>query len=321
MDPGISVYTTWLNERGGIESDLTVNRLDEDRFLVVTAFSSQIRDADWIARNTPADARMAVTDVTSSWAVLGVFGPRSREILCPLTDADLGNDAFPFGTLQEIDLGYARAIAIRRTYMGELGWEVYVPTEFAAGVFDTLWESGQPEGLVPAGYHAMNSLRMEKAYRHWGDDIADEDTPLEAGLSWGVAWEKSDGFIGREALEALERSWEVLYCDDGSTDGSFELLDSFAAGAPRVRVLSFRRNFGQTAALAAGFEHATGKVVVAMDADLQNRPEDIHALLARLDEGFDVVSASTQVGLYDDAESREVLAQLFVNLQGLVYIR
>ena len=202
VDPGISVYTTWLNERGGIESDLTVNRLDEDRFLVVTAFSSQIRDADWIARNTPADARVAVTDVTSSWAVLGVFGPRSREILCPLTDVDLGNDAFPFGTLQEIDLGYARAIAIRRTYMGELGWEVYVPTEFAAGVFDALWESGRPEGLVPAGYHAMNSLRMEKAYRHWGDDIADEDTPLEAGLSWGVAWDKPDGFIGREALEA-----------------------------------------------------------------------------------------------------------------------
>ena len=145
---------------------------------------------------------MAVTDVTSSWAVLGVFGPRSREILCPLTDADLGNDAFPFGTLQEIDLGYARVMAIRRTYMGELGWEVYVPTEFAAGVFDALWESGRPEGLVPAGYHAMNSLRMEKAYRHWGDDIADEDTPLEAGLSWGVAWDKPDGFIGREALEA-----------------------------------------------------------------------------------------------------------------------
>ena len=198
--PGTSVYTTWLNDRGGIEADLTVNRLDEDRFLVVTAYSTQVKDADWIARHTPDGARMTVTDVTSGWAVLGVFGPEARNIVAPLTDADLSNEAFPFGTLQEIDLGYARSIAVRRTYMGELGWELYVPTEFAVGAFDALWESGAPMGLVPAGYHAMNSLRMEKAYRHWGDDIAEEDTPVEAGLSWGVAFDKTGGFIGREAL-------------------------------------------------------------------------------------------------------------------------
>jgi len=202
VEPGTSVYTTWLNDRGGIEADLTVNRLTEDHFLVVTAFSTQVKDADWIARNTPEGARVTVTDVTSAWAVLGVFGPKARDIVAPLTDADLSNEAFPFGTLQEIDLAYARAVAVRRTYMGELGWELYVPTEFGLGVFDQLWASGAPDGLTLAGYHAMNSLRMEKAYRHWGDDIADEDTPLEAGLSWGVSWDKPGSFIGREALEA-----------------------------------------------------------------------------------------------------------------------
>ena len=206
VEPGTSVYTTWLNDRGGIEADLTVNRLDEERFLVVTAYTTQVKDADWIARNTPDNARMTVTDVTSGYAVLGVFGPRARDIVAPLTDADLSNKAFPFGTLQEIDLAYARAIAVRRTYMGELGWELYVPTEFAVGAFDALWESGASAGLTPAGYHAMNSLRMEKAYRHWGDDIAEEDTPLEAGLSWGVAFDKPGGFLGREALLAQKEA-------------------------------------------------------------------------------------------------------------------
>ena len=202
VEPGTSVYTTWLNDRGGIEADLTVNRLDEERFLVVTAFSTQVKDANWITRHTPDGARVTVTDVTSGYAVLGVFGPKARDIVAPLTDADLSNEAFPFGTLQEIDLAYARAIAVRRTYMGELGWELYVPTEFALGAFDALWESGAPAGLTPAGHHAMNSLRMEKAYRHWGDDIGDEDTPLEAGLSWGVAFDKPGGFIGHDALVA-----------------------------------------------------------------------------------------------------------------------
>ena len=158
--------------------------------------------SDWMARNTPDGARATITDVTSGYSVLGVFGPDSRRVLSPLTDADLGNEAFPFGTLREIDISYARVIAVRRTYMGELGWELYIPTEFSLGVFDELWATGQPVGLMPAGMHAMNSLRMEKAYRHWGDDIADEDTPLEAGLSWGVAWDKPGGFIGREALIA-----------------------------------------------------------------------------------------------------------------------
>ena len=197
---GRVVYTQWLNERGGIEADLTVTREAEDRFLVVTAAASQTRDFAWLRRHIPAEARAVGVDVTSSLAVLGVMGPRSRELLQSLADADLSNEGFPFGSSQVIDLGYARVRASRITYVGELGWELYVPTEFAPGVFDLLVSAGAPLGLQLAGYHAMNSLRMEKAYRHWGHDITDEDTPLEAGLGFAVAWSKPGGFIGRDAL-------------------------------------------------------------------------------------------------------------------------
>ncbi|MBV8784884.1 MAG: aminomethyltransferase family protein, partial [Gammaproteobacteria bacterium] len=138
---------------------------------------------------------------SSAYAVLGLMGPRSRELLSRLTDADLGNAAFPFGTSQLIDLAYARVRASRITYVGELGYELYIPTEFAQGVYDALLEAGAAFGLRLAGYHAMNSLRLEKAYRHWGHDISDEDTPLEAGLGFTIAWEKAGGFNGREALE------------------------------------------------------------------------------------------------------------------------
>ena len=128
------------------------------------------------------------------------MGPRSRELLQGLTDTDMSNAAFPFATSKIIDLGYARVRASRITYVGELGWELYIPTEFAAGVFDLLMQSGQPLGMRLAGYHALNSLRMEKGYRHWGHDISDEDSPLQAGLGFAVALEKPGGFIGRDAL-------------------------------------------------------------------------------------------------------------------------
>ena len=141
-----------------------------------------------------------VHDVTSGQAVLGVMGPRARDLLQPLTDADLSNEAFPFATSQVIDLGYARVRASRITYVGELGWELYIPSEFAQGVYDVISEAGCPIGLKLAGYHAMNSLRIEKGYRHWGHDVTEEDTPFEAGLSFAVAMNKPGGFIGREAL-------------------------------------------------------------------------------------------------------------------------
>ena len=197
---GKLVYTQWLNERGGIEADLTITREAHDRFLVVTAAATQVRDFSWLTRNIPEGARAQAVDVSGSMAVLSVMGPRSRELLQGLTPADMSNSAFPFGTSQVIDLGYARVRASRITYVGELGWELYIPVEFAQGVFDVLMEAGQPLGLKLCGYHALNSLRMEKAYRHWGHDIADEDSPLQAGLGFAVALDKPGGFIGQEAL-------------------------------------------------------------------------------------------------------------------------
>ena len=202
VEPGTSVYGAWLNDKGGIEADLTVNRIGEDEYMIVTAVATQIRDMDWLQKNTSAAANVTFTDVTSGLSCLAIQGPNSRGLLQGLTDTDLSNEAFPFGAAREIDLGYARVIALRMTYVGELGWELYIPTEFTTHVYDLIVAAGADHGLMHAGYHATNSLRLEKAFRHWGHDITDEDTPFEAGLSFAVAFDKSGGFIGREALLA-----------------------------------------------------------------------------------------------------------------------
>ena len=199
---GRVVYTQWLNERGGIEADVTVTRESETRYLVVTAAATQTRDLAYLRRHIGPDDRAVVVDVTSGFATFGVMGPNSRAMLQSLTPDDLGNDAFRFGASREIDLGYARVRASRITYVGELGWELYVPTEFAAGVFDAIAGAGDGHGLRLAGYHALNSLRMEKAYRHWGHDISPDENPVEAGLGFAVAWDKPAGFIGQAAAAA-----------------------------------------------------------------------------------------------------------------------
>lgn len=201
VEPDRVVYTQWLNERGGIEADLTVTRLAEDRFMVVTGSVPQIRDMAWLKRNTPEGAHCVATDITSGLPMIAIMGPKARALLENLSGADLSNAAFPFGTSKEIEIGYARVRASRITYVGELGWELYVPAEFTAHVFETLMEAGGEFGLTPAGMHTMNNCRMEKAYRHWGHDISDEETPVEAGLAFAVAWDKPGGFIGKEALE------------------------------------------------------------------------------------------------------------------------
>ncbi len=198
--PGRIVYSQWLNDLGGIESDLTITRLAEDVFMIVTAFSSQVRDFHWLNSHIPNDAHAILTDVTSGMACLGIMGPRARDLLQPLTPDDLSNEAFPFATSRRIELGYGHVRASRITYVGELGWELYIPAEFATGIYDTIIAAGADTGIRHTGMHAMNSLRMEKAYRHWGHDITDEDTPLEAGLGFAVAWDKPGGFMGREAL-------------------------------------------------------------------------------------------------------------------------
>ncbi len=197
---GKLVYTQWLNERGGIEADLTVTRVADDCFFIVTAAGTQRRDFHWLQTRIPSDSHAVLTDITSAYAVLSVMGPNARQLLAPLTPADLSNTGFPFGTSQEIELGYALVRASRISFVGELGWELYIPTEFATGVYDTIVDAGSSLGMRHAGYHALNSLRMEKAYRHWGHDITVEDSPLEAGLGFAVALDKPGGFIGRDVL-------------------------------------------------------------------------------------------------------------------------
>ena len=198
---GKVVYTQLLNQRGGIEADLTVTRLAADRFLIVTAAASQARDFNWIRRHLDGDAFVTMEDVTSAYGVLSVMGPEARALLSRLSDADFSNHTFPFGTCREIEIGYAKAHALRITYVGELGWELYLPTEFTGPVFDLLMAEGEAFGLRLAGYHALDSLRSEKGYRHWGHDISPADTPLEAGLGFAVSFKKNTDFIGRAALE------------------------------------------------------------------------------------------------------------------------
>ena len=200
VPPGKIVYTQWLNTRGGIEADLTVTRLEMNEYLVVTAGATQVRDFQWLTHHIPSDARVVATDVTSSMTVIGIMGPQSRAFLQSLAPNDMSNEDFPFGTSREIEIAYSFVRASRITYVGELGWELYIPTEQALGVYDSLVKAGEAFGLRHIGMHAMNSLRIEKAYRHWGHDITDEDTPLEAGLGFAVDMKKACGFIGKEAL-------------------------------------------------------------------------------------------------------------------------
>ena len=201
VEPGRVVYTQWLNERGGIEADLTVTRLGENRFLVVTGAAVHLRDLTWLRRNLSDDLHVVVTDVTSAYSVLSIMGPNSRELLSRVTSANLSNEHFPFLSSKEIELGMAFGRASRITYVGELGWELYIGTDVVQHVYDEILAAGDSLGLVHCGYLALNSLRIEKAYRHFGHDIADEDSPLEAGLGFAVAWDKPGGFIGKEALE------------------------------------------------------------------------------------------------------------------------
>lgn len=196
---GRVVYTQWLNERGGIEADLTVTRTGETEFLVVTTAAGQTRDMAWLTAHIPDGAQCMAIDLTSGLPMLGLMGPESRALLEAVSGETLDNAAFPFAASRELELGYARVRASRITYVGELGYELYIPAEFALHVFELITAAGHSFGLGHAGYHAMNACRMEKGYRHFGHDIGVEDTPLEAGLGFAVGWDKPD-FIGREAL-------------------------------------------------------------------------------------------------------------------------
>ncbi len=200
VEPGRVVYTGLLNERGGYESDLTVTRLSGDAYFIVSGSAQTTRDLDWMRRNIPPEARASLTDVTSAYAVFGVMGPRARTLLAGVAGADLGNEAFPFATMRDIGIGRAPVRALRVTYVGEMGWELYVPVEFAPAVYDDLVRAGRDLGLRDAGYYALDSLRLEKGYRAWGRDLTPDCTPLDAGLAFAVRLDKPAPFTGREAL-------------------------------------------------------------------------------------------------------------------------
>lgn len=200
VEPGRIVYTQWLDDTGGIQADLTVTRLADDDFLVVTSAAAQVRDFAWLREAIPAGAHCSVIDVTSGLPMLALMGPASRALLARVCGEPLDDAAFPFGTSREIEIGCAIVRASRITYVGELGWELYVPAETALHVHECLLEAGADHGLVPAGFHALNACRIEKGYRHWGHDIGVEDTPIEAGLAFTCAWDKRGGFRGRDAL-------------------------------------------------------------------------------------------------------------------------
>ena len=203
---GAITYTQMLNSRGGIECDFTVTRLDDERFRIVTGTAFGQHDLAWIREHAPDI--VAVDDVTSAHACFGVWGPQAREILQPLTKTPLD---FPYMQARELAVGSVPCLALRVTYVGELGWELYCPTEFGVALWDAIWLPGQDLGLVAGGYRAIDSLRLEKGYRVWGADITPDDTPFEAGLGFAVKLDKND-FLGREALLAAQEPERRLCC-------------------------------------------------------------------------------------------------------------
>ncbi len=216
---GAVVYTQMLNTRAGIECDLTVTRIGENEFYLVTGTGFATHDYNWIARNIPPHCEVQIDDITDAWAVLSLMGPRTRDLLQSLVEDDLSNEAFAFATMREIQICGATIRALRVSYVGELGWELHVPVDSAVAVYQQLMTAGEQYGIANAGYRAIESLRLEKAYRAWGADIGPDYTPLEAGLGWAVDIKSGKPFIGREAIIAqsekpLQKSLACFSVDD-----------------------------------------------------------------------------------------------------------
>jgi len=229
---GSITYTQMLNRRGGIECDFTVTRLDAERFFIVTGTAFGNHDLGWMRKHQPEDGSVVIDDVTAEHACLGIWGPRARDIVQPLTDGDLSNDAFPYLTARRIALGPVACLALRVTYVGELGWELYCATKDGLALWDALWSAGTRLGMVAGGYRAIDTMRLEKGYRVWSSDITPEDSPYEAGLGFAVRLNKEVDFIGKEALikakaNGITRRLRPLLLDDG---------DAIALGGEPVRV-------------------------------------------------------------------------------------
>lgn len=250
---GSVIYTQMLNQKGGIECDLTVTRLDSHRYYIVTGTGFATHDFAWIKRAVPGDLDATLIDVTPARAVLALMGPRARDILQSCCADDLSNEAFPFMTAREIHVAGAPVLAIRVTYVGELGWELHIPVEYALTVYDRLIEAGTPFGLVNAGYRAIETLRLEKGYRAWGADIGPDHTPPMAGLGWAVKTKSGQPFLGRDALEkaagaALPRMLAGFSVDD--PDATLLGRETIYRDGERVGWLS-----------SAGFGYTIGKPI------------------------------------------------------------
>jgi 4-methylaminobutanoate oxidase (formaldehyde-forming) len=203
-EPGQITYTQMLNTRGGIECDFTVTRLEEELFQIVTGTAFGNHDLAWMRRHAPEDGSVRLADVTARWSCFALWGPRARQILAQLTPDDLTTAGFPYMSARSITVGDVPVRAMRVTFVGELGWELYCPSEYGAGLWRTLWEAGQAYGLVAGGYRAIDTLRLEKGYRVWAADITPDETPYEGGLGFCVKLDKEGGFIGSEALAAAK---------------------------------------------------------------------------------------------------------------------
>ena len=248
---GSLVYTQMLNARGGIECDLTVARLADDRYYLVTGTGFATHDFDWIARQLPAGCEAQLVDVTSAYAVLALMGPLSRRVLERLTRDEIRNGGFPFGQARTLQLAGAPVTALRVTYVGELGWELHVPVEFAASVYAALMQAGAEFGIANAGYRAIDSCRMEKGYLYWSGDISPDYNPYEAGLGFCVALDKGD-FIGCEALVKIKAAPPARkLC-------SF-VVDGFAPFHGGEAILRDGKVVGSTTS--TGFGHTLGRTI------------------------------------------------------------
>jgi 4-methylaminobutanoate oxidase (formaldehyde-forming) len=250
-------YTQWLDESGKLEADLTVTKLGDEHFMVVASDTAHRHAETWMRRHFPPDAHVFVTDVTSSYTQINVQGPRSRELMQAITTADMTNAAFAFRDAREIDIGLARALCLRITYLGELGYELYVPSEQALHVYDRIVEVGERFGLRHAGLKALASLRMEKGYRDYGHDIDNTDSILEAGLGFALDLKKPDGFLGKEAVLAKKaegplkrRLIQVLLADPEPMMFHAEIVLRNGKAVGYVRAGSYGHTLGGAVGLA-----------------------------------------------------------------------
>jgi len=250
---GSVIYTQLCNEHGGIEADLTITRTGPDRFYIVTGSGFGVHDSDWIRRALPQDGSVYLNDVTSARAVINICGPKAREVLQAVSEHDVSNAAFPFATAQKIIIGAAHVQAVRIGYVGELGWELHIPTEFARHVYDCLWQAGQAHGIRDVGYRAIESLRLEKGYLYWSADITPDYTPIEAGLGFRVHLKSKGDFTGRAVLEKQKSEGTrqrlcTFVCDDKLPITGGETI---LHGGKTVSVAS-----------SAGYGHTVGQTII-----------------------------------------------------------